>query len=180
MGSIIFAILTFLFYLIPNSALGAPHPVSGNAVLSDSRSSMYLLRLGFQLSFENTPFELQQSENSTFRYLSEKFPEAIISVRHEELNTALPLESYAKRWIKDYSSFGMDVVGTQSFVENKNQGFLVDLQHKATQKKIRQAIFLKDKTSVILSCSDKLESFKDTLKLCNEIIRSFNWTQKGL
>ena len=83
--------------------------------------------------------------------------------------------SYVASWMGDYAKLGYEVLGSRSFSHKKNSGYVVDVKNPNTNKQARQVIFLKDQNSVILTCVDKIKSFKSSLSECNKIVRSFNW-----
>lgn len=83
--------------------------------------------------------------------------------------------NYVASWMGDYAKLGYDVLGSRSFSHKKNPGYVVDVRNPRTNKQARQVIFLKGENSVILTCVDRIKSFKSSLSECNKIVRSFNW-----
>lgn len=102
-----------------------------------------------------------------------------LTVRVDELHKNYALKNYVKKWMKDYSRFGFDVLTAKQVKigENATPAFLLDIVSKETQKQLRQIVFLKEKTAVILTCRDQRESFAKTVTDCNEIARTFEWVQ---
>jgi hypothetical protein len=98
-----------------------------------------------------------------------------LAVRTETLKQATSLESYSKKWLKEYSSYGFDLLGSKPFTQDDTRSLVIDLFHKKTQQQVRQVILVKDKTSVVMTCSENVQKFSQTLKVCNSIIRTFQW-----
>jgi hypothetical protein len=148
---------TVLFAVIfPSLVVASPFPSTGAAILKPQNADDYLT------------------------FSSEAHPTAKFSIKEDTLPNELSLEVYAKRWMKDYSSYGFDFLGSRPFVNqslgNKNaKGLVVDLVHKSSDKQLRQVIFLKKKQAVILTCVDQKQNFSQTLDDCNQMIRSFEW-----
>lgn len=99
-----------------------------------------------------------------------------LTVRVDDLRKALPLKAYVKKWMQDYTRFGFDVLGAKPVKIGESTAFLLDIVSKETKKQLRQVVFLKEKTAVILTCRDQRETFGKTVQDCNEIIRTFAWT----
>lgn len=135
-----------------------------------------MLSHGFSLQTSGTSWNLDpnQPENGEWLYL-QKGRGAQLRVQNESLRTELSLEAYAKRWMRDYASYGFEVLGTKPFANEEARGLVVDLLHRGTEKQVRQAVFLKNKKAVILTCSDSQKSFSQSLPDCNQMIKSFSW-----
>lgn len=99
-----------------------------------------------------------------------------LTVRVDELKKATTLDKYITRWKKEYPRYGFDVLGAKAFSQNTQKGFVLDLLNRDTKRQMRQVIFMKGKKAAILTCRDESDAFKDTLKACNQIIRTFEWT----
>jgi hypothetical protein len=98
-----------------------------------------------------------------------------LSVRVDDLRHPLALKAYVKKWMKDYTRFGFEVLTAKPVKVNENQAFLLDIVSRETQKQLRQVVFLREKTAVILTCRDGRESFAKTVLDCNEIMKTFEW-----
>lgn len=103
-------------------------------------------------------------------------PPASLTVRRDDLEKSMTLESYVKTWRKDYPRFGFDILNSQKVKVGPNVGFMLDLTHSQTKSQLRQVVFVKSTQAVILTCRDKRQTFRKSLKSCNKIIRTFNWT----
>lgn len=99
-----------------------------------------------------------------------------LTVRVDNLHSTQPLKTYVKRWMKDYTRFGFEVLTAKPIKIGENQAFLLDIVSRETEKQLRQVVFMKNKTAVILTCRDGRESFAKTVQDCNEIVKTFAWT----
>jgi hypothetical protein len=168
-------IFTLLFpCLTPFLAMASPFPGVGAALLKP-QSGLFLISHGFHLSIADGWIA-----DEDLRFSSTADPNAKFSIKEENLSADTSLEAYAKKWMKDYASYGFDFLGSRPFV-NRNpgnkitKGLVVDLLHKASDKQLRQVIFLNKKQAVVLTCVDQKENFSRLLGDCNRMIRSFQW-----
>lgn len=99
-----------------------------------------------------------------------------LTVRVDELKRTRGLKNYVKQWMQDYTRFGFDVLTAKAIKINDQNAFLIDIVSKETKKQLRQVVFLKEKVAVILTCRDEKETFSKTLLECNQIIKTFQWT----
>jgi len=85
------------------------------------------------------------------------------------------LKRYVKRWIKEYPKYGYDVLGSKAFKAGKKKGYVIDLINTRKKRQLRQVIYLKKKTAVLMTCRDHADSFSNSLKECNNIVKNFRW-----
>lgn len=100
-----------------------------------------------------------------------------LTVRVDQMKRQQNLKSYVKRWMQDYTRFGFDVLTAKNITINEQSAFLLDIISRETQKQLRQVVFLKEKMAVILTCRDGKDSFQKTVQDCNQIIKTFKWTE---
>lgn len=101
--------------------------------------------------------------------------EASMSVRTDTLSKQSSLESYAKKWMRDYPSYGFEVLGAKSFTMAGGPGLVVDMVQKSKNKQIRQVILQKGLRVAILTCLDQQSNFQKTLAACNQLVKNFEW-----
>lgn len=168
----LFAVLSLMSH-----AYAAPHPGAGSSALVSSEKGLFLSAKGFKLGAEKTGwlFSLSKADNEEARLIDPTNPNASLSLKMDQLRADLSLESYSKRWMKDYSSYGFDVMGAKPFQQNGQRGLVIDLVHRLTKKQMRQALFVKNKKAVVLTCLDEKATFATTLNQCNQIIKTFEW-----
>ncbi|MES2856389.1 MAG: hypothetical protein V4692_11030 [Bdellovibrionota bacterium] len=102
---------------------------------------------------------------------------AALTVRIDELKKDTTLDAYVQKWMKAYPRYGFDVIGSKPFAQNGSKGFVLDLVNRDSKKQLRQVLFLKEKKAVILTCRDDQTKFRDSLKGCNQIIKTFAWNK---
>lgn len=168
--------------LLNSIALAAPFPVSSSSVLTDPQWGNFYLKNGFTLKTASTSWVLSQDEAKgvfdTFRYHlkdSNLSKEASLSVRIDQIKGNQNLESYAKKWMKEYPQFGFEILGTKSLSMGGGQALLVDLYQKNKNQQLRQLILKKEGRVVIMTCVDLYTSFKKTLPQCNQLMNNFQW-----
>jgi hypothetical protein len=167
----------------------APMPATGTSALTNPKLGIYTSPLGFRMSAADTNWLLSEPPPKT-KYIvtmykaPEKFQntQPSLTVRVDTLKEKQSLKDYVSQWIKDYPKFGFDVLNAKgeplAFKVGDQVGYLVDLSAKEAPKQLRQVVFMKDNNAVILTCRDHKDNFKNTLKACNSIIRTFAWDEK--
>lgn len=173
--------LLFLFALTVDTQ-AAPIPATSSSSLIGADLGMFISQYGFSIHAGNTAW-IQTAPPSdipslTTLYRSPRMSQGVqasLTVRVDELKELADLRSYVKKWMKDYSRLGFDVLASKPVTVNGQEGFLIDVLNREADKQLRQVVFMKSKTAVILTCRDHRESFTDTLKSCTEIMRHFQW-----
>jgi hypothetical protein len=109
---------------------------------------------------------------------------ASLTVRVDKLDKDLSLERYVQRWLKEYPRYGFDVLSSRAFThiptdrpQAKVRAHVLDLVNRDIGRQLRQVIFLERKRAVILTCRDEITTFQESLKGCNQIIRTFSWSE---
>ena len=168
-------------FLFLSLSLAAPFPVSSSSVLTDPQWGNFYRKNGFSLKTESTAWVLSSEASpgifETYRYhLKETFSEqASMSLRVDQIKSQQSLETYAKKWMKEYPQFGFEILGTKSLKMGGGQALLVDLYQKNKNQQLRQLILKKSNQVVIMTCVDNYSSFKKTLPQCNLLMNNFQW-----
>lgn len=174
----LFFALVATLSLLSVKTFASPVPALGSSALSNpSKAFMFHLK-GFSLNPSLANWKLSKSESSgeiSADFANAKNSSGSFSVKTETLANTTNVEHYSKRWIRDYAFFGFEVLGARPFNQGMARGYVIDLFHKKQNKQVRQVVFLKDKTSVILTCTDDESKFKDTLNSCNSAVKTFEW-----
>jgi hypothetical protein len=178
-----------LFIIQFNSLVwSAPHPATSSSLLIKTDQKFFNHSL-FTLKTEGTQWvsishsqddiykfvpnlKNQNSQSGNKKKLSEQ---AYMSVRSHKMNPKYNLEGYAKSWVKEYSQYGFDVLGSRNFDQVGFSGLVIDLIHKKKSKQLRQVLFEKDKQVVVFTCTDEMETFSQSIQSCNQIVQSFRW-----
>ena len=166
------------------SVNAAPMPATATSKLVAPQLGIFRSPLGFEISGGKSGWaHAQAPANNKFiatLYRGQKGSKnetASLTVRVDKLNHEIALDKYIAKWMKEYPKYGFDVLNSRAFSENKQKGYFLDLLNKDSGKQLRQVVFLKQKRAVILTCRDKKETFQASLKDCNEIVRTFAWTE---
>jgi hypothetical protein len=164
------------------STWAAPHPATTSSVLTDPAKGFSFQSYGFKLDLEKSKWQpIQKESESIFAEIEfEKKGEkdsspAQLSLRMDELEKTQGVETYAKKWMRDYPQYGFEILSTKSFSHASGQGVVVDLYHRPNNKQLRQVILLKGKKVAILTCSNERQKFALTLAECNELVKNFAW-----
>jgi hypothetical protein len=168
-------------------AYSAPAPATSSSLFASPEAGYFYQVRGFRLTglsqwlLEPGPETEPTSDSGrefSVSYKNPSFQTARFSVQSDTLKSDISLESYTKKWMRDYSSYGFDVLGAKTFQAGVAKGLVVDLYHKKKDTQLRQVIFVKSKTAVVLTCLDQAKSFNQSLASCNQMVRGFSWTVK--
>lgn len=172
-------VLLSLFFV--TATLAAPMPLTSSSVFISSKKGLFHSPLGFSIHSANTdwvqmpPPKGNSYIETIYRAGTDDHIQAALTVRTDKMTKAQSLDAYAKKWMKDYPRFGFDVLAAKKVKVGEEVGFLLDLVSRDNSKQLRQILFVKNKNAVTLTCRDDQKSFSQTLKSCNEIIRTFRW-----
>ncbi len=181
-------LLTMAFSLVfaPQILKASPMPAMGSSILVNPEKGFFFAAKGFVLAapaawkFEKSPENregLNDQDEFAVIYTYPSIPTLRLSLKTDSLKSNMSVEAYAKKWMKDYTSYGFDVLGAKTFASNQNKGLVVDLLHKKQGTQLRQVIFVKNRTAVTMTCLDQQKTFNSHLQECNEIIKTFSWSQ---
>jgi hypothetical protein len=175
------AALVFIF-LASQIAAAAPHPGTATSTLVSPQLGVYRSPLGFQVNAGASGWKQTEapSDNKFIAALYKspsKNDGGTLTIRVDKLAKEVALDKYVQRWMKEYPKYGFDVLGSKPFAQNKDKGYVLDLINRDSGRQLRQVVFLKKQKAVILTCRDQTASFKDSLKGCNQNIRTFQWNE---
>ena len=101
--------------------------------------------------------------------------EAILTVRADKIHGRADAAEYAKKWLHDYPRFGFEVLDAKKVNVAGQGAYVIDLVSHESSKQLRQVLFVQGENAVTLTCRDKIQDFSQTLKVCDQIIRTFRW-----
>lgn len=177
-------LLGLVVLLMQNGAiLAAPIPGTSSSALVSSHKGLFRSSKGFLIHAGDTAWEhLDGPKGNPFIATMYRAPDvpphgvqASLTLRVDDLDKKSRLQDYVKQWKRDYPRFGFDILDARNVKLKAGNGFLIDIVNKETEKQLRQVVFLKDATAVILTCRDHRDTFAQTVRACNEIIRNFRW-----
>lgn len=158
-------------------------PATGGSPLIADKPGLFYSNKGFRIDAANTAWiqsEPPKDIPSLVAIYKAPVPQhgqqPALSVRVDDLHKQQSLKNYVRKWMQDYSRFGFDVLAAKPIKINQQSAFLLDIVSRETQKQLRQVVFLRNKTAVTLTCRDHRESFSKTVQDCNQIVKSFTWT----
>lgn len=96
----------------------------------------------------------------------------------ENLKKETTLESYSKKWAKEYHQYGFELLRTKPFKLNNAFGVVYDLKARTKPVQVRQVIFLKSKVAVTMTCSDDIKTSSASFVECDKMVRNFRWVDK--
>lgn len=184
LGDKAFILLSFslLVGLSSQKAQSSPHPARISSALGSEVTGNFFLSQGFKLGTLDSGWKLESTKDfmaslDHVRYQHPSHPGAEFSVVQQVLSRPSNIEAFSKRWMRDYANYGFEVLGTKSFAENQNRGMVIDLFHRASQKQVRQVLFVQNQKAVVLTCTQEQKKFSETLGACNQMIKNFSWVQ---
>lgn len=169
-------------------ALAAPFPGSAGSILTNPEFGLFFLVRGFSLTTEGTTWlpdttgaEGLLPEKEAVRLLesisfkSSRFKQARLSVHVESLKQKTTLERYSRRFVRDFHQYGFELLRTKPIKLNGHLGVVYDLKTRQKNLRLRQVVFLKERSAVTLTCLDASSSFENSIKECDQTIRQFRW-----
>lgn len=181
-GSYFLSLLLVSVAAVSIALHAAPIPGTSSSPLVSSQPGQFYSTKGFRLDAAQTAW-LQRpppkhipSLVTVYRSpVQQNGQQAALTVRIDDLQTKQPLQKYVKKWMRDYSRFGFDVLTAKPIKLKNNSAFLLDIVSRETEKQIRQIVLIKNKTAVIMTCRDHRDTFAKTVQDCNEIMKTFSW-----
>lgn len=175
--------LVFVFgFLFSLFAQAAPIPGTSSSVLVGADLGKFISEYGFTIHAGGTSWIQSQPPKDiaslTTLYRSPTLNQGVqasLTVRVDRLKEDTSLNRYVKQWMKDYPRLGFEVLSSKPLKVNGQSAHLLDVINKASAKQLRQIVFIKNRTAVVLTCRDHRETFDETVKTCNEIIKNFHW-----
>lgn len=178
--------MTLLALFFPLSAFAAPIPVTSSSQYIQPELGMFRSPHGFSIHAGKTTW-LHHAPSRSNPYIAtiyrapkvENGVQAALTVRLDKLEKKISLKRYAKKWLRDYPRFGIDVLSNKKVKVGEYSAYLIDMIDRDSAKQLRQVLFLKNNRVAILTCRDHKKTFRRSLKACNKIIRNFEWNKKS-
>lgn len=168
-------------------AFSAPFP--GESLLRP-QSGLFWMSRGFKLGTAGTAWRLDdkakaspldwsevhsQLDGATYSHV--QFPTARLRVEVEDLKAKATLESYTKRWVRDYYQYGFKILATKPMKLAGVPTIVYDLLSRGQDVQIRQVIQVKNGRAVVLTCSDERKNFPKSVSACNAMAGKIEWPQ---
>lgn len=164
-------------------------PFPGESLLRPQSGKFWSQR-GFTLGTAGTSWKLDekstlgpldwrevhaQLEGATYSHA--QFPTARLRVEVEDLKGKATLESYTKRWVKDYYQYGFKILANKPMKLNGVPTVVYDLLSRTQDVQIRQIIQVNRGRAVVLTCSDERLNFAKSVPACNSIAGKLEWSE---
>lgn len=169
-------------FLFMAAASASPMPGMSSSLLVSQKPGIFRSVKGFTVNsgstewiLGDTPADLPSVETLYRSPETHRGMQPVLTVRVDELSHKMDLKTYVKQWMKDYTLLGFNVLKAATMKVNSQPAFVVDVDEAKGEKRLRQVVFVKDRTAVVLTCRDLRDSFSKTVKQCNEIFKSFEW-----
>ncbi|MFS4459403.1 hypothetical protein [Bdellovibrio sp. HCB2-146] len=170
----------FILFQLAASAFAAPHPATSTSALTAPEKGLYFLHKGFSLKTEGSswvPVANADTLLDTVRFASPgNTKTGSLSIRTDKVAKDASLDLYTRKWMRDYPNYGFEVLATKKFTLNGSPALLVDMLSRSKNKQIRQVVLKNEDRVAIMTCLDDKESFSASLAQCNQIMKSFTWT----
>jgi hypothetical protein len=167
---------------LTGQAHAAPIPATSTSLLVNEKPGLYRSAKGFTVNAGKTEWVLSEAPTEipsvVTIYKSPEFHrglQPVLTVRVDELEHNADLKSYMRSSMKDYTLMGFHVLKAKPLKVNSQLAFLIDLDETKAEKRLRQIVFVKNQTAVVMTCRDRPETFEKTVLKCNEIFKSFEW-----
>ncbi len=178
---VILALLLTTIGSFSSRSAAAPLPLTSSSLFISGQRGLFHSPIGFVINSGNTDWHLAVAPKNNsyietvYRAPGDNKVQAALTVRAETLLSKTDLDSYAKKWIKDYPRLGFEVLTAKKVRVGEQVGYMLDLLSRENSKQLRQVLFLKGRNTVTLTCRDDVSTFAQSLKSCNDIIRTFHW-----
>lgn len=165
--------------LISLGSLAAPHPATSSSALTDPAKGLFFKPLSFEISKLSAdlipaPKPADLTADSV-QFTVKNSPSASFSVRIDALDEDVSLETYARRWMREYPNYGFEVLGTRALNFKGGRALVVDMTQQKKNQQLRQVVLRKDRRVAIITCFEAKARFKDILSTCNSIAQGFSW-----
>ena len=173
--------LFLIAQLVSLVAFAAPMPLTSSSIFISGHPGLFHSAMGFTMNSASTNWHLVPAPKNNsyietvYRAPSDSKTQAALTVRAEVLQKSVDLEAYANRWIKDYPRLGFEILASKKVRVGDQIAYMLDLISRENAKQLRQVLFVKGKNSVTLTCRDDVSTFSQSLKSCNDIVRTFHW-----
>lgn len=185
-----FSALLFSIICLAVSGKGQAASFPGESLMRP-QSGLFWTSQGFRLGTEGTAWrplveasdirEIRQSAKTpleSLTYVNSSLGEnARLRVDVESLKGRSNLETYSKRWVKEYPHYGMRVISSKPTRVNNHPTVVYDLLSKSQDVQIRQTIQVYRGKAVIMTCSDAAANFQKTAEACNKMAQNLIWSE---
>lgn len=175
--------LFFAVLFLSLTLSGAPFPTTGSSIVNSPKWNTAFSQMGFAFKlvsnewvYLENPSQKQQSSQSQIdmglKTLSES---ARLSLKTEMYKSKINLESYAKKYLRDYNQYGFEVISSKTIMLNNNPAIVIDLVQKNKSTQSRQFFISAGNKITVASCIDKTDVFTLTSNMCQQLFNTYQW-----
>ena len=162
--------------LFSQLALGSTHPLTGSSIINKPNNGLAFSQMGFKVEGIPDSWVYNKSLSGTAEVIEiGTADKTLLSFRQEAASPKTKLEPYVRQYLRDYNQYGFEVAALQSITRNEMPSVIVDLNQKNKATKSRQMFFHKNNKLIVATCTDETAKFENTVKICNQILNSFEW-----
>lgn len=165
----------FLFLGGLHGLMASPFPGMGSSVLVDPQVGAFLTARGYSMNTSGTTWIPMTDADGALRLQLQSQPSATLALHFDEVPQNVKLDLYAKKWAREYSHFGFEILGSQTVQLSGHESMVIDLVQKSKAQQVRQVLIRKEKKVAIFTCKDQQVPFLKTLPACNQVIRTFKF-----
>lgn len=166
----------WLILIFQTQLLAAPHPLTGSSIINLPSNSFAFSQMGFSLDSIPSNWIYNKADTASADVI-EIGPtgKTLISFRLENVSMKTQLETYVRKYLRDYNQYGFEVISLQSYSKSHTPSVIVDLSQKNKNTKSRQVFFYRKNKMIIATCADQSDTYEKTVSLCNQILATFKW-----
>jgi len=124
--------LFFISLFAYNSSFSAPIPNQGSDTLAPELG-IHTSKFGFEILAQNTQWiKTRPPKKSRFIETVYRSPaiknksRGTLTVRVDRMQNDSGLQTYVKRWVKEYPKYGYNVLGSKPFQSKGKKGYIID------------------------------------------------------
>lgn len=129
------------------------------------------------INSKNWKINWDSSQLDQIKLDSTQSDKAQMSVHISRSDRKLNLSQYAKKWTKEYSQFGFDLMKVQNLNVNNTEMLLIDVYHPKLKKQLRQYITIQSNQVLLVGCQSRPEIFSAAVLNCEESIKQIAWVK---
>lgn len=175
---ILLSAVTISSLALSSLASATPFPATGTSILTDPNkaASVWSQELDVSKSVDN--WQLNSLERQDLRTKSMEFSlkdgsdKARLQVYRRELTKGEPLESQVKKWSKEFSQYGFEILAVKQIHNTQFDSYTFDLYHRDKQIQARQVLIPNNHSLAIVTCLDEKTSFARTFGDCQDFVRN--------
>lgn len=166
-------IVSSIVLLIGFPVYSLVHPAAMISDLSKPEKGYFLYTQKIHINVDGKKWHLAESQSPFLAVWTSDAGQ--LSVVKDEKSQNLSLKSYTKKWARDFSLYGLEVISSQEITLTAGKALVLDVLDRKNQKQVRQYIFANDRQLVTISCSGDTKSMTSLISDCHKATETFRW-----